>query len=206
MHFAWPHPAVFMLLLALIGGAPSAVAEVLRCVDAAGKIAYTDGSCPAGARPERRVATQAPVQVLPDPKADAADRRQAERSAAEDERLAARQEATARAAPPGPVIIDGRGNASAATEREQARAEEAERWSQPTGDPLVVEPGWEGAYPYAGAARPPPRDQRPRIRGCDGTGCQDTRGNTYNRQGQLDRYQSLDGKTCRPVGTTVVCR
>ena len=52
-----------------------------------------------------------------------------------------------------------------------------------------------------------PRDMRPRIRNCDGTGCTDRQGNTYNQNtGKLDRYQSIDGKTCRPVGTTVVCR
>ena len=47
---------------------------------------------------------------------------------------------------------------------------------------------------------------RPRTRSCDGAGCQDTQGNHYNRAGQLDRYQGIDGKTCRPVGTTTLCR
>jgi hypothetical protein len=47
---------------------------------------------------------------------------------------------------------------------------------------------------------------RPRIRGCDAQGCQDKQGNHYDRSGQLDRYQSSDGKTCRPIGTTTVCR
>jgi hypothetical protein len=215
MQTPWTHPAAVSLLLALLGGASAAMAEVTRCVDAAGKVAYTDGQCPAGTRAERSVATQAPVEVLPDPAADAAARRQAARSVAEDERLAARQAAAAApgTAPAGPVIMDSRGNPSAApTTREEARAEEAERWSQQTGDPLVVEPGWSDGYAYGspyppvGGFRPPPRDQRPRIRGCDETGCRDRLGNTYNRQGQLDRYQSLDNKTCRPVGTTVVCR
>ncbi|MDM0045109.1 DUF4124 domain-containing protein [Variovorax dokdonensis] len=210
MHSSWISPVV-VVVLALLGSAPVAMAEVLRCIDGAGKVAYTDGKCPAGSRVDRPVTTQSAVEVLPDPAADAAARREAARSVAEDERLAARQAEAARAAPAGPVVIDGRGNPSAAaTTREQERAEEAERWSRQTGDPLVVEESWGGAYPYpyAGGGRPPPppRDQRPRIRGCDATGCHDTRGNTYNRQGQLDRYQSLDNKTCRPVGTTVVCR
>jgi len=206
----WAHPAQVALLLALSCAVPSAMGQVLRCVDAAGKVVYTDSKCPSGARVDRAVTTQAPVQVLPDPAADAASRQQAARSVAEDERLAARQAAAAAAAPAGPVIIDSRGNTSGATTREQARADEAERWSSNGGDAVVVEQGWGGGYPYPypGAVRPPPppRDQRPRIRDCDSTGCRDTRGNTYNRQGQLDRYQSLDGKTCRPVGTTVVCR
>ena len=47
---------------------------------------------------------------------------------------------------------------------------------------------------------------RPRIRNCDAAGCQDTLGNQYNRSGQLDRYRSINGKTCQPVGTTTVCR
>jgi len=41
---------------------------------------------------------------------------------------------------------------------------------------------------------------------CDAGGCDDRQGNRYNRSGQLERYRSIDGKTCQPVGTTTVCR
>ena len=61
---------------------------------------------------------------------------------------------------------------------------------------------------YGGIHRGPPAplpDLRPRLRNCDGAGCQDTQGNHYDRAGRLDRYVRPDGRTCRPVGTTVVC-
>jgi hypothetical protein len=172
-------------------------AEVLRCEDAAGKVSYTDSTCPAGTRPQRRVSTQAPVAVLPDPEGDRA--RAARREAADS---AALRSAPPPPAPSGAVIIDGRGGDA------QERTE-ASRWDTDRGgDPVVVDDGYAYPLPYAGSRPPPPpRDMRPRIRNCDATGCRDTQGNTYNgRTGQLDRYQSIDGKTCRPVGTTTVCR
>jgi hypothetical protein len=69
---------------------------------------------------------------------------------------------------------------------------------------VVIDDG----YPYPGTYRQPvpPRDMRPRIRNCDAAGCQDRQGNHYDRSGRLDRYQTPDGKTCRPVGTTTICR
>ncbi len=188
------------MLAGLFLASSGASAEVLRCEDAAGKVSYTDGACPAGTRPQRNVSTQAPVSVLPDPQGD-------ERARAAREREA--QDSAARRPPPsaptGAVIIDGRG--SGPSERT-----EAQRWDTDRGsDPVLADEGYYPyPYPYAGGAnRPPrpPRDMRPRIRNCDATGCTDTQGNTYNQNsGQLDRYRSIDGKTCRPVGTTTVCR
>jgi hypothetical protein len=193
-----------LLLPAMLAGlflaSSNAGAEVLRCEDAAGKVSYTDGACPAGTRPQRSVSTQAPVSVLPDPDGDRA--RAAREREAQDSSDARRPQAP----PTGAIIIDGRG--SGPSERT-----EAQRWDTDRGsDPVVVDEGYGYApypYPYAGANRPPrpPRDMRPRIRNCDATGCTDTQGNTYNpNSGQLDRYRSIDGKTCRPVGTTTVCR
>jgi hypothetical protein len=189
-------PAVVALLCAA-----SASAEVLRCVDAAGKVSYTDGACPAGTRPERRVSTREPVTVLPDP---AGATRPPPPPARESiNPPATRQPPPAPVTPGGAAIIDGRG--TSANERT-----DDSRWDTDRGsDPLVAQEDYGYPYPYAGVQRParPPRDMRPRIRNCDATGCTDTQGNTYNRNtGQLDRYQGIDGKTCRPVGTTTVCR
>ncbi|MBS0455264.1 MAG: DUF4124 domain-containing protein [Proteobacteria bacterium] len=174
--------------------AASAGAQVLRCEDAAGKVTYTDGTCPAGTKPQR-VSTQEPVSVLPDPQGDSA------RAAREARQHYSEPPAQHSTAPAGAVIIDGRGSAPS-----------EQRWdSDLGGDPQVAADGYYPyAYPYgAGVARPPARqrDMRPRIRNCDATGCTDRQGNTYNQNtGKLDRYTNIDGKTCRPVGTTVVCR
>jgi len=74
----------------------------------------------------------------------------------------------------------------------------------PEVEPVVVDDGyWYPGGGLAGANRRPPV---PRIRGCDAQGCYDNRGNTFNRMGQLEQYRSIDGKTCRPVGTTTICR
>jgi len=61
-------------------------------------------------------------------------------------------------------------------------------------------------YPSGGYRPAPPRNLGPRFRNCDANGCDDKQGNHYDRTGTLNRYKSLDGRTCTPVGTTVVCR
>jgi hypothetical protein len=98
----------------------------------------------------------------------------------------------------GPAIIDSRGGANGQSSES--------RWSDRGDDPTVIEDGYP--YPYSGGNRQPQRsrDMGPRIRNCDAQGCQDKQGNHYNRSGQLDRFQSIDGKTCRPIGTTTICR
>jgi len=185
---------LFPVVLAL---AAAASAQVLRCADASGKVSYTDGACPDGSRSTRQVTTQEPVSVLPDPAG-------ARRAAA----ARAPQPYDAASVPPAPpagaVILDSRGNADAATEPQTES-----RWNTERGSDVVVIDDGSYGYPYAGARRPPPpaRDKRARLRDCDGSSCRDGMGNTYNsKTGQLQRYQSIDGKTCRPVNGTTVCR
>lgn len=163
-------------------------AEVIRCADAAGKVSYTDGACPEGAKPVGRVSVQPPMVVPGERNADAA-------RASRPPRAPMEAAAPAPQAPSGPVIIDHRADADRPTD--SRRSERGDDYS-------VIDDGY--AYPGAYRQPRPPRDMRPRIRNCDATGCQDTQGNHYDRSGQLDRYQSIDGKTCRPVGTTTICR
>ncbi|MDM0015662.1 DUF4124 domain-containing protein [Variovorax sp. J22P168] len=174
------------LLLAFAGMlgtlAPMAGAEVLRCADAAGNLSYTDGACPAGTRAMGRVAIQDPVSVSPQ---EAEQRRQAQ----------------AQAAPAGPAVIDSRGSSIDNDPRTGSS-----RWSDRGGydDPGLIDPGY--GWPAASAPARPPRDMRPRIRSCDASGCKDRQGNHWDNSGQLDRFRSIDGRTCRPVGTTTICR
>lgn len=179
-------PAAFLFL------GFGAHAEVLRCVDAAGNVSYTDQRCPAGARQAGQVQIAEPPPPSAQPVAPSTP--------------APRPEAVAPPPPPaGPGVFDHRANERAeAQQREIDRLREIERLRR------EAEYAQDSAgYPYPGAYRPPavPQDLRPQLRHCDAGGCHDTQGNTYNRSsGKLDRYQSIDGKTCRPVGTTVVCR
>ncbi|MBT2320890.1 DUF4124 domain-containing protein [Variovorax paradoxus] len=177
------------LVLAILGTlGPLSSAEVIRCADAAGNVSYTDGSCPSGARPVGRVSeppVPLPGAAEPPPRA--------ERGGTEAARGPSQ-------APAGPAIIDSRAGSSSSNER-TGDARRSDRGS----DSEAIDYGYP---PDAGTYRQPmpPRDMRPRIRNCDAAGCQDTQGNHYNRSGQLDRYQTPDGKTCRPVGTTTICR
>jgi hypothetical protein len=174
-----------LLLLALLSTlAPLCSAEVIRCADAAGNVSYTDGACPPGARPMGRVSEPPP------PQRDPAERQREERGPTAAAPIPSQ-------APAGPAIIDSRGGSG--NER-PGDARSSDRGS----DPVVIDDG----YPYPGTYRQPmpPRDMRPRIRNCDAAGCQDRQGNHYDRSGRLDRYQTPDGKTCRPVGTTTICR
>lgn len=187
-------------LLAVLG--TTASAEVVRCTDAAGKVSYTDGACAAGTR---QVAKVDVPEVVPPTREELEQRRQAQIDSVNRANQMQREAAEAalrEPQPSGPVIIDSRGNNG----NGNARAPDS-RWSDRRDD--AVFDGGPGYYdPYGGGYRPPPpaRDMRPRIRNCGPAGCTDTQGNSYNRGGQLDRYRSLDGKTCRPVGTTTVCQ
>ena len=168
----------------------AAGAEVIRCEDAAGNVSYTDGSCSAGSRPVGRVSVPEPARPA--------------RGGEDVPRAALPQGYPGDAVrpmpqPSGPAIIDSRG---ASGSNEQSTDS---RWSDRGDDPVVIDYG--SPYP-GGAYRQPqrPRDMRPRIRSCDAQGCVDKQGNHYDRSGQLDRYESIDGRTCRPVGTTTICR
>jgi hypothetical protein len=181
------------LLCALLLLGPVAGAGVVRCADAAGNVSYTDGACPAGARAVGRL-------TIPEAAAPAADAGDRPRSAPPEP---PQSPVRAPPVPSGPSVIDSRGSSGANGSQPTGDA----RWSDGGSDPMLVDDGY--AYPgYAGAyGRPaPPRDMRPRIRSCDAGGCDDRQGNRYNRSGQLERYRSIDGKTCQPVGTTTVCR
>lgn len=204
-----------LVLATLLTLAPVAGAQVLRCTDAAGKMTYTNTACPAGTRPVGQVDVPA---AAPQPRgSDATERPAARNEARRDDVARTPADAVPRTAvppsspppPSGPVIIDSRsaGNAAQPPNESGMRNDGA----------LIVDDGYGAPYPYPypypyagypGTARAPRAlpDMRPRIRQCDGAGCQDTQGNHYGTSGQIDRYRSIDGKTCRPIGTTTVCR
>ncbi|WP_399685572.1 DUF4124 domain-containing protein [Xenophilus sp.] len=179
-------PATLLAALLLAGWTAPAGAEVVRCTDAAGRTSYTDGKCPAGTRQAQRL-PEVEVPPAPPPSEDAAP-------APASAPVPAPAPAPAPAAAPGDglVILDSRGTAA---------------------PPAAPAPYVDEPYPYPGHAygpgyrgAPPSRDMRPRLRNCDATGCNDTLGNHYDRRGRIDRYTGPDGKTCRPVGSTTICR
>ncbi|VWX62502.1 conserved exported hypothetical protein [Burkholderiales bacterium 8X] len=203
-----------MLLLACL--APMSAADVVRCAGPDGSASYTDGPCPQGTR--RVGSVPVPETATPAPPAQASvpirpslrDSGSVPSSLPRPSGSAAPQQAAqppprpmTQAPPAGPTIIDSRGGSGPVAATPPANDS---RWSDRGSDLTIIDDGY--AYPPAGyRGRPlPPADLRPRIRGCDGTGCDDTLGNRYNRNGQLDRYRSIDGRTCQPVGTTTVCR
>ena len=215
-------PLVLALLLAL--GAASG-AQVVRCRDAAGRVSYNDTGCKAG---DQR------VDLGLDPGAYAErggsgdagpDRLQQQLDGVERARRLQRE--TVDAVTRSERAAVGVANARLQQEQQEQQAQqnrrdaelrrqreaEAARWNPgwspqvggaygvPYGAPYVVP---YGAVPYRGPAPALP-DMRPQLRDCGLAGCQDTQGNHYDRAGRLDRYVRPDGRTCRPVGTTVVC-
>lgn len=181
-----------VVLAVVLAVGSMASADVIRCADAAGNVSYTDGACPAGARKVARVSTVEPVSVVrgpndarPEPGIDAGAPPRDPRDVA----------AIPPQVPSGPIIIDGRrdGNGGSALPSDS-------RWSDRGVDSIVIDDG--SMFPAPGVSRP----SRPRIRNCGSRTCEDTQGNHFTHSGQLDRYRSIDGKTCQPVGTTVVCR
>lgn len=180
-------------LLALLS--TTAGAQVLRCTDAAGNVSYTDQRCPPGARQSGQVQVpDAPPPSSAAPRAYAPPPSQV---------MAPVPAST----PAAPSVSDQRASERAeAQQREIDRLREIERLRR---EAEYAQDAAGYPYPYPGGYPPPvvQQDMRPQLRNCDAGGCNDTQGNTYNRStGKLDRYQSLDGRNCRPVGTTVVCR
>ena len=191
-----------LLVLALsIAFAGTAAAQVVRCVDPAGKVSYGDTACSADARrselvlgPEatqRRENTEKPEDYRLQEQLDSVER--ASRAQRDSVDAANRQAAT----PGGVVLLDSRANERMDAQREEDRRR---REAELAADEAWRQPGF--GYPRAQTR---PRDLRPRITQCGPAGCNDTQGNHYDRSGQVDRYVRPDGRTCRPIGTTVVC-
>lgn len=209
-------PIVLALLLGL--GAVSG-AQVVRCRDAAGKVSYNDSGCKAG---EQRVdlgldpGAYAERSGAPGP-----DRLQQQLDGVERARRSQRESVDAVTGPAqaagGVAILDRRVDAQAREAQDRRDAEQRRLREQAEaarlnpslspyagtyyGNPYGAVYG--GGLPYR--APVPLPDQRPQLRDCGPAGCQDTQGNHYDRAGRLDRYVRPDGRTCRPVGTTVVC-
>ncbi|MDA7419240.1 DUF4124 domain-containing protein [Xenophilus arseniciresistens] len=200
-------PCPLVLAAALLSAASlPAWADVTRCTDARGRVVYTDQACPAGT--QQTGAVPVPEAAPPLYQADDSARQSQVESAERAARIqretveAARRQAQPELPPDRGLTVMG---------PPPRPSPEAQRWSERSDDRAWIDPwdGYPGGY-YPGAGyhrRPrPPVDQRPVLRQCDAGGCTDTLGNHYNRQDRLDRYEGPGGKTCRPVGSTVICR
>ena len=186
--------ATIAVAVAGFGFGSIAAAQVIRCTDAAGKVSYTDKACPSNTRRSEQlegmdtngttVGGSAPVQPLPTVRSG--------------------EPAPLQAQPNGGLtVIDPRARDLAESQR-QTRERSEQEAADRTGAGLYPSPygGYTGGY-HRRAVRP--QDLRPTLRSCDAGGCNDTMGNHYDRAGKVDRYVRPDGRTCRPVGTTVVC-
>ena len=189
------------LLAATWGPTTAAAAEIARCTDAVGKVSYTDKACPSSTLRSERLegvetngtAIASPAATYPPPaRVGGAAAAAGQRAAPTDSGL---------------VVIDPRADARRQQDS-QARGDAERDIVYPSDDPYAGYSGYTGYPGYAGGYRrrqPPPQDLRPTLRSCDAGGCNDTMGNHYDRAGKVDRFTRPDGRTCRPVGTTVVC-
>lgn len=180
-------------------------AQVARCVDASGSVSYTDGNCARGDRRSDLVLGPEATQRSGEPERD---RRQEQLDSVERatrlqrESVETVQRQSAPSGGSGLVVIDPRAEQRAQAEREQA--ERRQREAQLSTDELWRQGYAGGGYDLRPAV--PPRDMRPRLRHCDAAGCRDDMGNHYDPKGNVDRFVRPDGRTCRPVNTTVVCQ
>jgi len=193
-----------LLVLATVAGlaglAASADADVIRCADSAGKVSYTDGACPAGTRLVGQVQIMQPATLTDEEIAQREEAAQEAAQRAKAERLRPKHDAVAtlaHPAPSGPSVIDPRAGANVGSNDRMVAGDISSGATYDYGD------GY--GYPV-GAYRQPPTNLAPRIRKCDAKGCQDNMGNRYDHSGQVSSYRSLGGQTCRPVGTTVICK
>ena len=192
------HLIVFALVSSVAVMASNAAhAQVIRCVDGAGNVSYTDQKCPA----DTRSAAQVMGSEATDPRLAPPERPP---SAPATPARTASPPSNAQAPSLPPDLDRVAEERTKAQRREQARQRRAvENADDDTGYPYP--------YPYTspeGQYRQPAplRDLRPQLRSCDAGGCNYTLGNRYNPNGKLQSYQGLNGQTCRPIGTTVVCR
>ncbi len=183
-----------VVLAVLLSVGPMASADVIRCTDPAGRVSYTDGTCPAGAKKVARVSTVEPVSVVHGPNDPRPDSIIDAGPPPHDPREIA---AMPPQVPSGPVIIDGRrdGNGGSALPSDS-------RWSDRGVDSIVIDDGSMVPAPgVSGSSRP--RDMRPRIRSCGSRTCEDKLGQPlYPFRLNLTGYRTIDGRTCQPVGTT----
>lgn len=198
---------LFVLSAALSAVGMPAWADVARCTDKRGRVIYTDQACPGGTF--QTGAVPVPEAAPPGQPVDDAPHRAQVESAERATRLqretveAARRQAQ-------PELPADRGLSVIGPAPRPSPEEQ--RWREPSDDRAWIDPwgGYPGGY-YPGAGqhhrpRAPLLDQRPVMRQCDAGGCTDTLGNHYDRRGRLDRYEGPGGKTCRPAGSTVICR
>lgn len=199
-----PLAATFVLMTA-----GAAVADVTRCTDLQGRVVYTDQPCPRGTLQTGAVPVpeSAPPGYRPDEGPRRAQVEGAERATQLQRETVDAANRQAQPAPPpqpgqGLTVIGPEPRPTPEEQRGSVRNDGEGLIEFGTAYPGVYPPG---VYPPHRPQRPLP-DQQPRMRQCDANGCTDTRGNHYNPRGQLDRYTGPGGKTCRPIGTTTVCR
>ena len=140
-----------MAVFAALAAAGAQAAGVVRCTDASGAIAYTDGPCPAGSRVSRQVPLTEPVAVIP--------------SASGEAKRPAYTPAPRAALPPPPVAGAPQGPAIIPRNVDEPRAE-AE--SPPPVYSWGPEPYYDGGRPIVRPRHPrpqvdpgPPPGQRP---------------------------------------------
>jgi hypothetical protein len=215
-------PLVLALLLAL--GAASG-AQVVRCRDAAGRVSYNDTGCKAGDQRVDLGLDPGAYAERGEAGAAGSDRLQQQLDGVERARRLQREtvDAVTRSERAAVGVANARLQQEQQEQQAQQNRRDAELRRQREAEAARWNPGWSpqvggaygvpygapyaipyGAVPYRGPAPALP-DMRPQLRDCGIAGCQDTQGNHYDRAGRLDRYVRPDGRTCRPVGTTVVC-
>ena len=194
--------------LALLIATPCAIADAIKCRDAAGKVIITDDACPGASRVER---VQGAEYISPERRRQAMEvnaisSRQLNAIEAEKEAFGQKQAALQRAYAENDQreaqqrqIDDGRKKSddeciALSKKGRRARHEAMAKgcaWGFEADRRITEEREMERSKP------------NPMITSCDSGGCWDTTGNRYNRSGKT--FFRQDGKFCTRSGPSLSC-
>ncbi|MNX79855.1 hypothetical protein D3C86_1114990 [compost metagenome] len=179
--------AVFLVTAVLAAGA---IAQVHKCVDAAGKITFSDVLCPTTSKKAARVLG-----------ADATDRRWENEAFGRERNMQSIENATRiLREPTSDALGDSGGGIIQSDPNERIRAQDDRNMQRRLGELEVDRQRREERAQARAAAAPPPI-----AANCDAAGCWDTLGNRYNRTGNGRNFWRQDGKFCRAAGNTFSC-
>jgi len=183
-----------ILVLCLFTAGP-VIAQVHRCVDAAGTTSFSDSPCPSSAKSSTRVLGS-----------DATDRRWENEAYGRERNMRSIENASRIIQEP---TSDAQGNAGGgiiqSDPNERIRAQDQRNMQRRIAELEANRVKQEERATRAEEARQAAARAPKLVTNCDGGGCWDNAGNRYNRTGDGQNFWRSDGKFCRAQGNAFSC-
>lgn len=206
--------------------AAGASAQVHRCVDAAGKVSFSDIACPTSAKKADQVMGESATQQRWEPEGYRAQQNLDSINRARALQQESVDVVTRQSQGESGAAAIGSSPAPAPQRRDPAYSDGCDTQSTRKGcigGARAANPNWSarrGYYGSGGAAdqRYEAEQERAReaaareaargpvqVTNCELSGCWDTAGNRYNRTGDGQTFIRSDGRFCRGTGRTINC-